>query len=173
MERNVLLARTAGVAMLGVFAINVYVGVYDTNLAQLSPTHEQLNWVIAAADLVAAFVLFMKPKSTIWRALGGIVWPLAYVGSLFLDVETRLCLGASATSCFPSTANAYNYLILGSSGEEWVLWPYTIRLAITLAVLTLILTGLSLYFKRAKPVLQQNVTTSTKQRQKFTAYSET
>src|ERR1700751_4322719 len=107
MEKNVLLARAAGVAMLGVFAINVYLSVYDTNLAQLSPTHAQLNWVIAAADLVAAIVLFVKPKSVIWRTLGGIVWPLAYIGSLFVDVETRFCLGASAASCFPSMTDAY------------------------------------------------------------------
>jgi len=150
--KNVILARAAGVVMLGVFGINVYIGIYDTSLAQLSPTHAQLNWVIATADLIATVLLFVKPRSLIWKTLAGMVWPLAYVGSLFLDVETRLCLGASATSCFPSTTDAYNYLILGSSGEEWVLWPYTIRLAIALAVLVLVLTVGSLYFKTSNVI---------------------
>ena len=141
--------------MLGVFAINIYIGVYDTNLAQLSPMHAQLNWVIAAADLVAAILLFIKPRSTIWRILAGIIWPIAYVGSLFLDVATRLCLGADPTSCFPTTTDAYNYLILGSASEQWVLWPFTIRLAIGLAVLVLVLTSVSLYFRTQKKVVPE------------------
>jgi len=133
--------------MLGVFGINVYIGLYDTNLAQISPMHQQLNWVIAAADLIAALFLLAKPKSMILKVLGGIVWPVLFIGSLVLDVETRLCLGAPANTCLPSVSLAYQYLILGSKGQEWVLWPYTIRLGISLAVLTFVLTLISLYFR--------------------------
>jgi hypothetical protein len=147
--KSVNLARAAGAVMLSVFGINVYIGIYDTSLAQFSPMHAQLNWVIAAADLIAAVLLFVKPRR-IWKTLAGIVWPIAYVGSLFLDVETRLCLGASPTSCFPSTTDAYNYLILGSSAEQWVLWPYTIRFAIALAIVVQVLTASSLYFRTPK-----------------------
>jgi len=136
--------------MLGVFGINVYIGRYDTNLAQVSPMHETLNWVIAAADLIAALFLLVKPRSMIFKVLGGIIWPVFYIGSLFLDVETRLCLGAPANTCLPSVSDAYQYLILGSKGQEWVLWPYTIRLGIALAVLTFVLSLVSMYFRTRK-----------------------
>src|SRR5271169_3832426 len=133
--------------MLGVFAVNLYIGLYDTNLSQISPTHEQLNWVIAGADLLAAIFLFVKPRNMIFKSLGGIVWPIFYVANLFIDVETRLCLGAPQNTCSPSVSIAYQYLILGSVNQEWVLWPYTIRLAIGLAVVVLIHSLLSLKFR--------------------------
>jgi hypothetical protein len=136
--------------MLGVFGINVYIGLYDTSLSQLSPLHWELNWLIAVVDLIAVVVLLAKPRSIAWKSLAGIVWPIVYVVNLFIDVETRLCLGAPASSCSPTVSDAYQYLILGSSDQEWVLWPYTIRLAIALAVLVLILASLSLYLRTPK-----------------------
>ena len=57
--------------MLGVFSVNVYIGLYDTNLTQISPVHTELNWVIAAADLLAAIFLFVKPGNLIFKSLGG------------------------------------------------------------------------------------------------------
>ena len=146
-----LLARIGGVLMLGVFGINLYIGLYDTNLTQISPTHAQVNWVIAAADLIAALFLLAKPRSLIFKSLGGIVWPVIYIGILFVDVETRMCLGAAANTCLPTVSDAYNYLILGSASETWVLWPYTIRLAISLALIVLVLSLLSLKFRTSSP----------------------
>jgi len=140
--------------MLGVFAINVYIGRDDTNLTQISPVHAELNWVIAAADLIAALFLLAKPRNLTFKSLGGIVWPGIYIGSLFLDVETRMCLGAATSTCFPSVSDAYQYLILGSAAQEWVLWPYTIRLAIALAVVVLVLSIVSLYFRTPKAKTQ-------------------
>jgi hypothetical protein len=145
--RSNALARLGGVAMLGVLGINVYIGLYDTNLPQLSPLHWDLNWLIAAVDLIAALILIARPGNTSWKSLAGIAWPIVYVANLFIDVETRLCLGTPASACSPTVSDAYQYLILGSAGEEWVLWPYTIRLAIALVVLALILVLLSLYLR--------------------------
>jgi hypothetical protein len=149
LDAESVLARIGGVLMLGVFGVNVYIGLYDTNLTQISPTHTQLNWMMAAADVIAALFLLVKPRSSIFKGLGGIVWPVVYVGSLFLDVETRLCLGASARTCLPTVSDAYKYLILGSASESWVLWPYTIRLAIALAVITFVLSLLSFNFRKS------------------------
>jgi len=72
--------------MLGVFGVNVYIGLYDTNLTQISPIHAELNWVIAAADLIAAIFLFVKPGNLIFKSLGGIVWQIFYIANLFIDV---------------------------------------------------------------------------------------
>jgi len=149
--------------MLGVFGVNVYIGLYDTNLTQISPIHAELNWVIAAADLIAAIFLFVKPGNLIFKSLGGIVWPIFYVANLFIDVETRLCLGAPASSCSPTVSDAYQYLILGSAGQEWVLWSYTIRFAIGLAVVVLILSLLSLKFRASKAKKSEQMTSQNKQ----------
>lgn len=143
--------------MLGVFGINVYIGLYDTNLSQLSPLHWDLNWLIAAITLIATAVLLVKPGSTSWKSLAGIAWPIVYVANLFIDVETRLCLGNPASACSPTISDAYQYLILGSAGEEWVLWPYTIRLAIAFVVLVLILASLSLYLRPTREKLAPTV----------------
>ena len=137
--------------MLGVFGINVYLGLYDTNLQlAFNHLHYEINWVLAAADLLAALFLLAKPRNLILKGLGGIIWPLLYIGSLFLDVETRMCLGAPSAACFPSVPAAYQYLILGSQAYEWAVWPYTIRLGIALAVITLVLSLSSLYFRKSK-----------------------
>jgi len=134
--------------MLGVFAINVYIGLYDTNLSQLNSAHWDLNWLIAVADLVAATILLVGPGNFVWKLLAGILWPIVYVASLVLDVETRLCLGSQASACSPTVSDAYQYLILGRAGQEWILWQYTIPLAIALVLLTLILTLLTLYLSQ-------------------------
>ncbi len=137
--------------MLGVFGINLYLGLYDTNLQfAVNHLHYEINWVLAAADLIAALFLLAAPRKLILKGLGGILWPVLYIGSLFLDVETRMCLGAPSAACFPSVSAAYQYLILGSSAQEWAVWPYTIRLGISLAVITLVLSILSLYFRKPK-----------------------
>jgi len=150
--RSSLVARLGGVVMLGVFGINVYIGLYDTSLAQLSPLHWELNWLIAVVDLVAAVVLLVQLRNTILNSFAGIVWPVVYVANLLLDVETRLCLGTPVSTCSPTVSDAYQYLILGSASEEWVLWPYTIRLAIALVILTLILVSIAFFTKpREKP----------------------
>jgi len=149
--------------MLGVFGVNVYIGLYDTNLTQISPVHAELNWVIAAADLIAAIFLFVKPGNLIFKSLGGIVWPIFYITNLFIDVETRLCLGAAANTCSPSVSDAYQYLILGSAGQEWVLWPYTIRFAIGLVAVVLILSLLSLRFRAPKTKKPEQMTPQNKQ----------
>jgi hypothetical protein len=153
-----ILTRIGGVAMLGVFGINVYLGLYDTNLQfAVNHLHYEINWVLAAADLLAALFLLAKPRNLILKGLGGIIWPLLYIGSLILDVETRMCLGASSAACFPSVSAAYHYLILGSQAEEWAVWPYTIRLGIALAVITLVLSLISMYFR--KPKMKETKTT--------------
>ena len=146
-----MIARVAGALMLGVFAINLYIGLDDSNLSQLNSVHYYVNWVIAAADIIAALLLFAKPKSVIWKSLAGTAWPIAYIATLFIDVETRLCLGTNA-HCFPNVSDAYAYLILGSKGQGWDLWPYTIRVAIGLQVAILILTAVSLalYLRESK-----------------------
>jgi hypothetical protein len=135
--------------MLGVLGINVYIGLYDSSLQLVSPLHWDLNWLIAVIDLTAVVALLAKPGSTFWKSLAGIVWPIVYVANLFIDVETRLCLGMPASACSPTVSDAYQYLILGNS-TDWVLWPYTIRLAIALAITALILSLLSLYLRAAK-----------------------
>jgi len=137
--------------MLGVFGVNVYLGLYDTNLQiAVNHLHYEINWLLAVADLLASLFLLVAPRKLILKALGGILWPVAYIGSLFVDVETRMCLGAPAKACFPSVSAAYQYLILGSAAQEWAAWPYTIRLGISLAVITFVLSLLSLYFRRSK-----------------------
>lgn len=83
------------------------------------------------------------------KGLGGIVWPVLYIGTLLIDVETKMCLGAAAKTCLPSVSDAYQYLILGSASQDWVLWPYTIRLGIALAVIVFVLSILSLYFRKS------------------------
>jgi hypothetical protein len=146
------LTRIGGVLILGVFGINVYLGLYDSNLQlAVNRTHYEINWVLAAASLIAALFLLAKPRNLILKSLGGIIWPVLYIGSLFLDVETKLCLGSSSAACFPSVSAAYQYLILGSSAiVPQTIWPYTIRLGIALAVITLVLTLVSLYFRKPK-----------------------
>ncbi|MDG6908474.1 MAG: hypothetical protein JRN20_22110 [Nitrososphaerota archaeon] len=133
-----LLSRLAGCLLLGGFVITVYIGLFDSNLFTYSILHYYLNWLIAAVDLLAMVLLFLKGRSTLWVPLAGIVWPLVYFASLVLDFETRLCLGSNL-NCWPSVADAYQYLILGSTAQGWTLWPYTVPLQIALMSLAVVL----------------------------------
>lgn len=143
MKSEKILARTAGLLLLIVFGFNIYIGLYDTTLNLLSPLHHSLNWIIAGISFITAAVLFVKPGSRLWVSLGGVVWPILYIFSLFLDVDTLLCFGTNF-SCWPSVADAYDYLILGSRAEGWVLWPYTMRVVISILIIVVILSALSL-----------------------------
>ena len=102
--------------------------------------HYYLNWAIAAVDLIAAGFLFVRARSRLWVILAGVVWPLVYFASLILDFETRLCLGSNI-NCWPSVADAYQYLILGSAAQGWTLWPYTIPLQIVLMSIAIVLSA--------------------------------
>ena len=84
-----LYARIAGVLTLGVFAANVYIGLYDKVLQEVK-VHWYLDWVIAALSLVAAGLLLAKPLTRWTVVLGGVVWPVVYVASLGFDVYTKL-----------------------------------------------------------------------------------
>lgn len=125
--------------MLGVFAINVYIGLYDKNLSQVS-LHWYLNWVVAVLTIIAAILLLSRPLNAPIVALAGIVWPIVYVASLAVDVYTRMCLGTSF--CWPSRTAAFQYLILNNPnapGGGWKLFPYTIPMALGLLLVTFIL----------------------------------
>lgn len=119
----------SGVLMLGVFLVNLYLGLYDTNLSSLNMIHYYLNWLIAVVSLVAAVVLFVLPSRGKWIALAGIAWPVVYVVSLGVDVETKLCLGAASSSCWPSHTAALDYLVFNyatipnATGFGWKLLP--------------------------------------------------
>lgn len=129
--------------MFGVAGFNIYIGLYDTTLGQLNTLHHNLDWVLAAIAIAAAILLLVKPGSRVMTLLAGAIWPVSYVISLFIDVETRLCLGTNF-NCWPSVAGAYSYLILGSSVEGWVLWPLTIPVVIVLLLAVVVLSLISL-----------------------------
>jgi len=152
-----ILSRVSGILLLGVFAVNIYLGLYDTNLKQFNPTHYDLNWLIAIVSLVAGLLLILRPKSRTWLTLGGIIWPVVYVLSLGVDVETKLCSGAPASSCWPSHTAAFDYLILNyasipnvASYFGWKLAP-VMPVAIALLALVFILSLISVNSMR-KPV---------------------
>ena len=132
------LSRISGLFLVGGFVLTVYIGFFDANLSTYSSLHYYLNWVIAAVDLIAIAMLFIKSKSTIWVLLAGVAWPLLYFASLVVDFETRLCLGQNV-NCWPSVADAYQYLILGSQAQGWTLWTYTVPVQIALMSIPVIL----------------------------------
>ncbi|HKW03696.1 MAG TPA: hypothetical protein VJN71_00230 [Nitrososphaerales archaeon] len=133
----------AGVSMLGVFIANVYIGLYDSNLATYNPLHYDLNWLIAVVDIIAAVILLSRPKSRGLLILSGILWPIVYLLSLGGDVATSMCLGTpSNPNCWPTTFDAFKYLILGDPSEGWSLWQGTIPAAIVLLVVTIVLMSL-------------------------------
>lgn len=142
-----ILSRSAGYLLTLVFGFNVYIGLYDSTLNKLSPLHHSLNWGIAVVSLVAAIVLILRPSNEVWISLSGIAWPFVYIFSLLVDVETLLCLGASS-GCWPTVRDAYDYLILGSRVEGWVLWPYTMRVIISILIIAIFLSASSLVLKR-------------------------
>jgi hypothetical protein len=137
------LSLISGGLLFGGFLITTYIGLYDANLSTYSSLHYELNWTIAAVDLIAVGLLFLKRMSRTWIFLAGVVWPLLYFASLVLDFETRLCLGSNI-NCWPSVADAYQYLILGSAVQGWTLWTYTIPLQIVLMGSAVILNSVNI-----------------------------
>lgn len=135
--------------MAVVFAINVYLGVADSNLRQFNVVHYYLDWVIAVVSIVSAIFLLSKPKSVPLVSLSGIAWPVVYVSSLAADVLTRLCLGASSSSCWPSKTAAFYYLILNYSsipnapGYGWKLFPGIMTLDIAALAVVFVISVIS------------------------------
>lgn len=150
-----MLTRVAGILLIFVFLINVYLGLYDTNLKTLNIVHWDLNWLIAVASLVGAILLLVRPLSRPLVILAGVIWPIVYVLSLGTDVYTKLCAGAPASSCWPSHTAAFDYLILnessiqGAAGYGWLLAP-VMPIAIILLALVFILSLISLNSMRRK-----------------------
>ncbi|MFI5450510.1 MAG: hypothetical protein ACHQ03_12180 [Candidatus Bathyarchaeia archaeon] len=150
------LTRVSGILLIFVFAINMYLGIDDSNLKMVM-VHYDINWVIAAASLVGAVFLLLKPKSMIFVLLGGIIWPILYAISLGVDVETKMCLGAPSTYCEPSHTAAFDYLVLNNaninipSSYSWVAAP-VIPIAILLLAVVFILSLISLNSMRSKKV---------------------
>ena len=108
---TVMLTRIAGVLLIFVFIVNVYLGLYDTNLKMVM-LHYDLNWIIAVGSLVGAVFLLLKPTSMVLVTLGGVIWPILFAISLGVDVGTKMCLGVPAANCEPSRTAAFYYLIL-------------------------------------------------------------
>lgn len=125
--------------MLGVFSLNTYIGLKDTVMSKLQPMHQSANFVIATVDLVSASLLiyYGKGKRT-WVLLSGVFWPIGYFLALFIDTESKLCL-FSGQNCFKSVGVSFEYLILGSAAQGWLLWPYTMITVISLLTVILIL----------------------------------
>jgi hypothetical protein len=161
---TVMLTRISGILLIGVFFINVYLGIYDTNLANYNPVHHDLNWLIAVVTVIAAALLLVRPKSLPLVALGGILWPVVYVISLAVDVWTKLCLGGSSANCWPSHTSAFDYLILNYStipnaaGFGWNLapvMPIAIALLFMVFVLSIVSVNSLMKARNVKPVPQQ------------------
>jgi hypothetical protein len=140
-----------GVFLLGAFALLTYIGLYDANLQTLQ-LHWYINWVLAAASLVAAALLLAFPRKTFAVVLGGIIWPLLFVGSLAVDVYTRLCLGGNQANCWPTKTDAFQYLILNNpnvaGGYGWQLWQGTMPTILVLMFLTFVISIVTLYSLR-------------------------
>lgn len=137
------LPQLAGVLTLGVFGANLYIGFFDSPLASYNPIHHELNWIIAVVDIVAAILLLSLSKNLKLVILSGIAWPIVYLASLGGDVATRMCLGTPANAnCWPTSYDAFKYLILGDPSEGWTLWQYTIPTAILLLVIVIVLCSL-------------------------------
>jgi plastocyanin len=149
-------ARIAGVLTLGVFAANVYIGLYDKVLQEVK-VHWYLDWVIAAATLISAGLLLAKPSTRWTVVLGGVVWPVVYVSSLGFDVYTKLCAGVSQNYCLSSRTVAFQYLILNNpnaQGQRWTLFHYTVPLALGLIFIAWVLsivTVISIRRSSARP----------------------
>lgn len=128
--------------MLGVFTLNAYIGLKDTVLFKLQPTHQGLNFIIAAIDLVASsFLIYYSAGRRTWVLLAGVIWPVVYLFSLLADVESKMCL-LSGQHCFTSVEVSFQYLILGSLSAGWLLWPYTMISVILLLSLVVVLSAI-------------------------------
>ncbi len=141
--------------MLGAFALTVYIGLFDKSLSTYQPLHWDLNWLFAAADLVAAIFLFGFPRKMSLVLLSGVIWPILYVVSLAIDVYTRLCLGGNQTDCWPSRTAAFNYLVLNNpnvaNGYGWKLWQGSIPTTLGLLAGAFVLSAISMYLLSRKP----------------------
>ena len=146
------ITRGAGAFALGVFALNVYIGLYDAALYQFQPLHWDINWVLAVASLAAGIFLIRSPRSIRLVLLGGVVWPIVYVASLAVDVYTRLCLGGNQAYCWPSKTDAFSYLILNNPNiagtNGWELWQGTILLALAFLAIVFALSVITVYSLR-------------------------
>jgi hypothetical protein len=151
--------------MLGVFVLNVYIGLYDNIIRSVNVTHWYLNWLIAVVDIVAAAILFLKPLSTMWIALAGIGWPVVYVLSLGVDVYTKLCVGAPAStastcaSYWPTHTSAFDYLIVNSKSAFWPLFQGTVPLIIVLLFLVFLFSIVGVYNERRLQQLRMQAAT--------------
>ena len=143
------LARIAGILFLGPFALTVYIGLYDTNLRTYQIGHWYVNWLFAAAFLVAMILLLAFPKRLPLVTLAGVVWPILYVVALGVDVETRLCIGGNQANCWPSKTAAFQYLILNNpnvaNGYGWLLWQGTVPTILALTAIGFILSLASVF----------------------------
>ncbi len=150
--------------MLGVFALNVYIGLYDTLLSSLQPLHWDLNWVIAAANLVAAIFLLVFPRKIGLVTLAGVIWPVLYVISLGVDVYTRLCIGGPQANCWPTKTAAFQYLILNNpnipnaAGFGWKLFQGTVPIILALLFVTFVISIISVYSLRRSSRTAQTMT---------------
>jgi hypothetical protein len=143
MKTSAVSSMLAGLALAGSFAISIYIGLYDTTLAQEDPFHHDINWALGIITLIAGIILIGRTKSTLLKMFSGIVWPVLYLLSLEFDVQTELCFGTQV-HCWPSVSDAYKYLILNERVEGWVLSPYTMRINIALLVIAIVFTAMSL-----------------------------
>ena len=159
-----ILPKAGGVLMIGVFIINVYIGLFDKTLAQYNPTHLYANWTIAVVDLAAAVILLSRLSHNIrWTILSGIAWPLVYILSLAVDIETDL----GKPNLWPTPVASYQYLILGDPAQGWVLWKYTIPTAIFLLIIIAALSAISVSYvmrnRRKTSDLNKGTITATKE----------
>lgn len=137
--------------MFLIFALNLYVGLVDRNMfippnIVITP-HYYLNWVLTIVDVIASAILFVKPTKNQLVILSGIVWPLVYIGAIAIDIESRLCIGAPSSSCFPTISAAENYLLFGSTSYMAVVyfWQYTFTVILLLLIAVLAFSFLGLY----------------------------
>jgi hypothetical protein len=141
----------AGTMLFFAFALNLYVGLVDRNMIAppnivITP-HYYVNWIITVINVVCSGILFLSATNKKWLfAASGIVWPLFYIGLIVADIESKLCFGAAASTCFPSVASAEEYLLFGKSTVVTVyFWPYTFMVILILLVLSVALCSLGLY----------------------------
>jgi hypothetical protein len=166
-----LLIYAAGSLMFVIFALNLYVGLVDRNLfippnTVVTP-HYYLNWAITIVDAVSAAVLFVKPTRNQLVALSGIIWPLVYIGSIAIDIESKLCIGAAASSCFPTISDAENYLLFGNSSLLVVyFWQYTFALILILLTIVVALSSLGLYISNKRSTINPNIVSMNERGQK-------
>jgi hypothetical protein len=161
-----LVTRIAGIALLIAAALSIYIGAYDKLIQQYEPLHWDFNWLIVAVTAAAGSLLIAFPKNVRIVALSGVAWPIGYAASLSVDVFTRLCLGGSASNCWPSKTDAFQYLIMNNpniaGGYGWQLWTGTMPTIIILMLIAFVLSILTLVgLKKRKASSPKKETTPT------------